>query len=87
VGSLERRVQELEGALPSEECPVCGHGPQVPYEIVFGDGDEDDYLEDEPEKPEFCDGCGRQLNSVIFFDDQPPTMPVPAREGHGRRDD
>jgi hypothetical protein len=58
VGSLERRIQELEGALSSEECPVCGHGPQVPYpyEIVFGDGDEDAYLEDEPEKPEFCYG-------------------------------
>ena len=89
MGSLERRIEGLEGALSPEECPVCGHGPQVPYEIVFddGDGDEDDYFEDEPEEPEFRDGCGRQMNLVIFFDDGPPTMPAPAREEQSRRDD
>ena len=73
MGSLERRIQELEGALSSDECPVCGDGPQVPYEIVFGD-DEDDYLEDEREEPEFCEGCGRQLNTIIVFDDPPPRV-------------
>ena len=73
MGSLERRIQELEGALSSEECPVCGDGPQVPYEIVFGD-DEDDYLEDEPEEPEFCEGCGQQLNTIIVFDDPAPRV-------------
>ena len=80
MGSLERRIKSLEAALAPEECPVCGHGPQVPYEIVFGDDDEDDYLEDEPEEPEFCDGCGRELNITIFFDDSPLTMPPERKE-------
>ena len=75
MGSLERRIEELEGALSPEECPVCGHGPQVPYEIWLGDDDEDDDPEDEPAEPEFCEGCGRQVNITIFFDDGPPTMP------------
>ena len=79
MSGLERRIENLEGALSSDVCSVCGHGSQVPYEIVFG-GDEDDYLEDDAEEPEVCDGCGRQLYSIIFFDDQPPTMPVSARE-------
>ena len=82
MGSLERRIQELEGALSSAECPVCGHGPQVPYEIVFGYGDEDDYFEDEPAEPEFCDGCGRQMNIIIFFDDSPLTMPQREEREH-----
>ncbi len=79
MSGLERRIQDLEGALSPDVCPVCGQGPQVPYEIVFDD-DEDDYLDDEPEEPEFCDGCGRQLNITIFFDDAPFTMPAKLRE-------
>jgi hypothetical protein len=71
VGSLERRIEELEGALSPDVCPVCGEGSGVPYEIVF----EDAYFEDKPEEPEFCEGCGRQLNTIIFFDDPPPTVP------------
>ena len=54
---------------------MCGQGPQVPYQIVFDDDGEEDYPKDEPEGPEFCDGCGRHKNLVIFFDDGPPTMP------------
>jgi hypothetical protein len=83
VGSLERRIEVLEGALSSDVCPVCWHGSQVPYEIVFGD-DEDDDLEDDAEAPEFCDGCGRQLNITIFFDDSSLTMP---QREEGEHDD
>ena len=82
MGSLERRIQDLEGALSSDACPVCGNGPQVPYEIVFGD-DEDDDLEVDAEEPEFCDGCGRQMNITIFFDDSPLTMPQGEEHEHG----
>jgi NAD-dependent SIR2 family protein deacetylase len=72
MGSLDRRIQELEGALSSDECPVCGDGPHASYEVVF---DESEDLEDELEEPEFCAGCGRQLNPILFFDDSSPRLP------------
>ena len=71
MGSLDRRIQDLESALSSDECPVCGDGPHASYEIVF---DESEDVEDDLEEPEFCEGCGRQLNTIIFFDDPSPAV-------------
>jgi hypothetical protein len=69
---LERRLKNLEAALVSDECPVCGLKPGDPvgdYEVVW----EDIYTEnptDETEKePECCHGCGRQLEYVVVWDD------------------
>lgn len=61
-------MDNLEAAYRGGECPVCGDGPQVPYELVFEDGEDDYVLEDEPEEPEFCEGCARQLNVIIVFE-------------------
>ncbi len=79
MASLGRRIRDLERALSSDTCPVCGDGPHVPYEVVFDEGED---FEDGPEGPEFCEGCGRQLNTVIFFDD--PSPAVPRREEQQR---
>lgn len=80
---IKDRLKRLETAAGGggEECPVCGYDPQAPgpYEIVFDDL-EDDSLEDEPEGPEFCDGCGRQL-TIVFWDDL--WLAAPEREEHG----
>jgi hypothetical protein len=76
VGGLERRIKNLEAALVGEECSECGYDPQAPitYEVVFDDPGETEGPEDEPEGPEFCEGCGQQLNTIIVFDDPAPRV-------------
>jgi hypothetical protein len=75
MGSLKRRLKNLEAALVSDECPVCGLKPGEPivdYEVVW----EDIYTEalpDESEKePERCDGWDRQLEYIVVWDDVDP---------------
>ena len=71
MGSLERRLKALEGSLGKNECPVCGHDPQVPitdYEVVWEDTAPED-LEGDAAEPERCEGCGRQLDFVVVWDD------------------
>jgi hypothetical protein len=70
VGSLERRIQGLEAALTSDECPVCGLDPDAPpeYVVVWEDVCTED-LKGETDEPEFCDNCGQQLEYVVVWDD------------------
>jgi hypothetical protein len=81
MGSLERRMWDLESALSSDVCPVCGDGSHLGCEVVFDDA-ESEGLEDELEEPEFCEGCARQLNTIIYFEDPLPASAwrVPQRE-------
>ena len=72
MGGLEQRIKNLEAALlVGEECSECGYDPQAPitYEVVFDDPGESEGLEDEPEGPEFCEGCGRQLRCIVTWGD------------------
>ena len=50
MGSLERRIKNLESTIPAEGCPVCGYDPQshMPYEIVFEDAEIEGEFEDNP---------------------------------------
>jgi hypothetical protein len=71
VGSLERRMKNLEAALVPGECPVCGLDLNAPpeYDVVFEDTEGEDLEPLAEEEPECCDGCGRQLEYVVVWDD------------------
>jgi hypothetical protein len=68
--SLAKRVGRLESATGGgggdefPPCPECGWGgdDDTPYEIVFVGEDED------PETPQFCETCGRQIPDIRFED-------------------
>jgi hypothetical protein len=82
VGSLDRRIQQLEAALAGDECPVCGLDPQNPMsgdtKVVWEDINEEDLGEAEEEGPKYCEGCGLQLEYVVTWLDLP-------KEGEERR--
>jgi hypothetical protein len=71
--ALATRIKRLEesrgGGGP--RCPDCGGGgPDEPdggdaYELVL-----DEMPYDEPDTPDVCGTCGRQLSTTVYFPDQ-----------------
>ena len=75
MGSLDRRIQQLEAALTGDECPVCGLDPRNPMsgeiKVVWEDIDGEDPDEADEEGPKYCEGCGLQLEYVVTWLDLP----------------
>jgi hypothetical protein len=76
VGSLERRIEWLEGRSGPEQCPECGHhgnSSNIGYEIVWEDVEP---LIEDPEKlkslkNKYCGTCGQAVELVVGWGEAP----------------
>jgi len=63
VSNLGRRLHCLERGR--RECPECGSKASPAAYVV----EWDDEPGQEPEEPEFCVTCGRQITFIVTWDD------------------
>jgi hypothetical protein len=72
AGGLDGRVKRLENGrqVPCEECGFDGDWHNVEIVVEWYDG-EGEY--DGPEQTVYCERCGEPTETVVTWDDLPPS--------------
>jgi hypothetical protein len=69
AGSIDRRIEALEGVYsrePCEECGWTGSWSVGEFEVLWGDRPDEG-----PSEPEWCGTCGRQTVIIVTWADIP----------------